>query len=178
MLLLLVFASLEERDKFEYLYSRYKKLLLYKAYDVLKDYAQAEDAVSEAYIRVYKNLRKIADPASDKTIAFLVTIVKNVALTMRASALRRQAEEYDETAADRFNLEENVIAALSSQEIYAAIDSLEEELKGVFLLKYAYDYSNREISQLLAISEGNVRVRLFRGRKKLCALLNKEGSSL
>lgn len=178
MLLIFSFSSADERDKFEFLYTRYKKLLLHKAYDILKDYALAEDAVSEAYIRVYKNLHKVGDPASGRTAAFLVTIVKNVALTLRAAGSRMPVEEYDETVADTFDLEESALATLGSQRIYAAVERLDEELRAAFLLRYAYDCSGKELARLLGTTEANVRVRLHRARKKLAALLEKEESAV
>lgn len=175
MVIILTFATAEERDKFEYLYTRYKRLLLHKAYEILKDYALAEDAVSEAYIRVYKNLHKVDDPATGRAAAFLVTIARNVALTMLAGRQRTPVEEPDENLAEDYDLEESTLASLGSQEIYAAVESLEEELRHVFLLRYSYDYSNGEIARLLQLSEGNVRVRLHRARQKLAKLLTKEG---
>lgn len=175
MLLLLTFAEESERDKFEYLYVSYKNLLLHKAYDILKDYALAEDAVSEAYLRVYKNLHKIEEPASGRAIAFLVTIVKNVALTMLSAGKKLPVEEYDETLADDFDMEESALAALGSEKIYTLMERLGEELRGAFLMRYAFDYSNREIAKLFAISETNVRVRLHRAKKQMAALLKKEG---
>lgn len=175
MFLIFTFSNEPDRDKFEYLYGRYRNLLLHKAYDILKDYSLAEDAVSEAYIRIYKNLRKIDDPASNQSIAFVVTIVKNVSLTMLSKEKQNLTEEYDETRPDSFDLEESALSGLSSEKIYTVINLLGEELRGVFLLKYAYDYSHREIGKLIGISENNVTVRLHRAKKKLTQLLVKEG---
>ena len=175
MILVFAFSSEPEQDKFEYLYTKYKNLLLHKAYDILKDYALAEDAVSEAYIRIYKNLRKIDDPASNRSIAFAVTIVKNVSLTMLSREKRYQVEEYDESQPDSFDLEESVLAAVSSQQIYEIMEQLSEELRSVFLLRYAYDYSLKEVSALLGISENNAAVRLHRAKKKLTQLVANKG---
>ena len=69
-------------EKFDFVYERYKKLMLSKAYDILHDYDLAQDAVSEAFIRVYKNRHKLDDLESGRTAAFLVMIVKNVSITM------------------------------------------------------------------------------------------------
>ena len=52
---------------------------------------------------------------------------------------------------------------------------MEEELRHVFLLKFAYDMSNKEIAQMLSISQNLVAVRLHRAKKKLADLLVKEG---
>lgn len=64
MILLFVLASGEE-EAFAYLYSHYKGLMLQKAYAILHDRMLAEDAVSEAFLRIYRNRHKVDDPASD-----------------------------------------------------------------------------------------------------------------
>ena len=178
MLVLFTFSSEDDKVKFEYLYNTYKKLLLQQAYLILKDYALAEDAVSEAYLRVYKNLHKIDDPASRRSIAFLVTIVKNVSLTLLKQQQAKPVETYDETLADDYNLQEDILSRLSASGIYRIVDELSEELKSVFLLKFAYDMPHKEIAEMLDITENNVTVRLHRARKKLADLLVKEGYSL
>lgn len=176
ILLLLSFQTERDRDAFEYVFQRYKGLMLHKAYSVLRDYMLAEDALSEALLRIYRNIHKIQDPASPQAAAFVVTIVKNVALTMLKKHSREVVEEHAfEKQADEGNLEEQVVAALSSQEIYALVDGLREEYKSVFLLKYAYELSHKEIGELLDISENNVTVRLHRAKQKLQALVNSEG---
>ena len=174
-MIILTFSSEQERDKFEYIFNTYKKLMLHKAYGILRDYMLAEDAASEAFLRIYKNLHKIDDPASKKTIAFIVTIVKNVALTMLSREKVYITHEFDENMEDDFDLEEQTISALSSESIYKIIDQLSEELKGVFLLKYAYNLPHREIGRMLGITENNVTVRLHRAKNKLAALLREEG---
>ena len=175
MILLFAFSSESDQEKFEYLYDKYKNLLLHKAYDILKDYALAEDAVSETYIRIYKNLHKIGDPTANQSIAFAVTIVKNVSLTMLSKEKRFPVEEYDETQPDSFDLEENILDAISSQQIYEIVEQLGEELRSVFLLRYAYDYSLKEVGTLLNITENNAAVRLHRAKKKLAQIVAKKG---
>lgn len=174
MLLLLAFSSPEERDRFEYLYHKYKNLCLKKAYEILRDYALAEDAVSEAYLRVYKNLHKIEDPDSGRAAAFLVTITRNVALTMRSKE-KKNLEELDEEQQDPFELEEFALSQEFAQGAYQLLEQVGEELRSVFILKFAYDMSHREIARALNISENNVGVRLHRAKKKLADLLVKGG---
>jgi len=175
MILFFAFSSESDQEKFEYLYRKYKNLLLHKAYDILKDYSLAEDAVSESYIRIYKNLHKIDDPASNRSIAFAVTIVKNVSLTMLSKEKRFPVEEYDESRPDSFDLEESVLASISSQEIFGIMEQLGEELSSVFVLRYAYDYSLKEVGTLLNISENNAAVRLHRAKKKLAQIVAEKG---
>ncbi len=173
--IVLAFGSERERDKFEYLYSKYKNLLLKKAYDILQDYMLAEDAVSEAYLRIYKNLAKVEDVDSPRSIAFLVTIAKNAALTLLEKKNKSAVSELTEDKSDGFELEGHVISALGTEDIYRLINSVGEEYKNVFLLKYAYDYSNQEIGKLLNINANHVGVLLHRAKKKLASILREEG---
>lgn len=176
MLIILSFATENDKLKFEYVYNKYKKLMLYKAYDVLKNYSLAEDAASEAFIRVYRNLHKIDDPDSNRTVAFLVTIVKNVSITMLTRQKNNSSVDIDEFEAESdFNLEEFVISEAMSESILNLLDELKEELRTIFILKYAYSMSHKEISGVLNISENNVTVRLHRAKQKLIQLLEREG---
>ncbi|MDL2234201.1 sigma-70 family RNA polymerase sigma factor [Ruminococcaceae bacterium OttesenSCG-928-L11] len=171
----IVFASGEEREKFEHIYTQYKNLLLHKTYEILRDYTLAEDAASEAFLRIYKNLHKVDDTDSNRSIAFYVTIAKNAALTLRGTEHKKQTEEYEDDIADTRDMELEVLSGISSHAIYRLVDALSEELRSVFLLKFAYDMPHRAIGEALGISENNVTVRLHRAKKKLAQMLAKEG---
>jgi len=177
VLLSFTFESDDTRDKFEYLYEKYKRLCLKKAYDILGDYMLAEDAVSEAYLRVYKNLHKIDDPTSNRSIAFVVTITKNAALTLLARQKSAGGDELDETLPDDYDLEGETLTRLDAGRVFEVIAQLSEELRSVFLLKYAHDMSHKQIGSALGITENNVTVRLHRARKKLSAILAKGGEA-
>ena len=168
MLHLVTFASDSDKDKFEYMYEKYKRLLYAKAFDILKDSGLAEDAVSEAFLRAYKHFHKIGDPDSGQSVSFLVTIVRNVAITMYHKEKRVTAvdmAEYDE--ADDFNLEDTVTTRDEAGAAMKLVDRLKEEQRAVFLLKYAHDMSHRDIAKTLGITENNVTVRLHRAKAKL-----------
>ena len=178
MLIFLAFSTVNDKVKFDYLYNRYIKLLLYKAYAVLRDYSLAEDAVSEAFIRVYKNLDKIEDCDSGKTAAFLVIIARNCALTILNKRRRDNAaniDDFDMPAPD--GVEDSIISECSANDIMKLIDSLKENLREPFLLKYAYNMSHKEIANVLGQTENNVTVRIHRAKAKLVQLLQKRGDN-
>lgn len=171
MLILFAFETEAEKNTFEYIYEKYKRLLWRKAFDILKDYALAEDAVSEAFIRVYRHFHRIEDADSGQTAAFLVTIVKNIAINLyhkRNKNLPTDFSEFEQE--DSFNLENSVAEKDEAERAVQLVDSLNEELRAVFLLKYAHDLPHKEIGRLLNISENNVTVRLHRAKKKLAGL--------
>lgn len=177
MIILFTFDSEDDKQKFEYVYERYKRLLLHKAYQILHDYALAEDAVSEAYLRIYKNIHKIEDPASNQTISFVVTILKNAALTMLEKEKKQPKETIEPFYSDNYDLEFDVLSRVTAEQIYHLMDQLQEEYRSILVLKFAHGFSSKEIAKVLNISENNVTVRLHRAKKKLGAILTQEGYS-
>ncbi|MDR1439101.1 MAG: sigma-70 family RNA polymerase sigma factor [Clostridiales bacterium] len=175
-MLALAFRTDGEREKFEYIYAKYKNLMLRKAFAILRDQMLAEDAVSEAFIRVYKNIGKIDDPASNSAIAFVATITKNCALTLLRKRGGQPAEALPDEIGGGVEPEAYVIEKLSSEEIYRLINRLGEEDKNIFLLKFAYGMSHKEIGRTLGMAENNVTVRLHRTRKKLGAMVQKSAA--
>jgi RNA polymerase sigma-70 factor (ECF subfamily) len=111
-----------------------------KAREILRDDMLAEDAVSEAYIRVYRNLRKVEDPDSPRSAAFLVTIVRNAALTMYGKNKEEVMDEIEEERADPQVLEDMAASNINSERLYQIVGELDEPLRNLFVLKYAYDH--------------------------------------
>lgn len=101
----------------------------------------------------------------------MVTIARNCALTILKKNKYETIEDVLEDHAQDYDLEAEVIAELSAQEIYALLGQLDESLRNIFLLKYAYDLSHAEIAAQLGITENNVTVKLHRTKKKLKDLL-------
>jgi RNA polymerase sigma-70 factor (ECF subfamily) len=176
LFVLLMFDTRAERNKFEYLYSKYKDLLFYKSWEILHDYMLAEDAVSEAYIRIFRNLDKIEDVDSPRSAAFMVTIARNCALTLlgklKHETTAEAAEGILEETADPLDIEKTVMEALTAEEVYTLLNRLDEQLRNIFVLKYAYDLPHGEIAAQLGLTENNVTVKLHRAKKKLNELLS------
>lgn len=168
-------------SKFEKVYLQYGKLMYSKAYEILRDYGLAEDAVSEAFIRIYKNLHKLDDEVpSARTASFAVTVVKNVALTMLQKQNFAEILPFEEIPdiPETANVEDNIVSQLSAEEIMCVVNDLPEDLKQVFLLYFAYDMSLKEIGQTLNITSNLAAVRLHRARKKLSERIVKEKGAI
>ena len=180
VIIFLTFNTELEKNQFEFLFHQYKKLLLHKAYGILRDYSLAEDATSEAFIRVYKNMHKIEDVKSNQTISFLVTIVTNTAITMLNKEKKQNVVSVDfednlSHYSDDFNLEDYIVSNATASDMMKCVDGLKDELKAPFLLKFAHQMSHKEIANTLNISENNVTVRIHRAKQKLAQILYKEG---
>lgn len=168
-----LFVFTEEQSNFEAVYEKYKRLMLKKAVEILRDHALAEDAVSEAMLRVYKNMHKISELSSPQTAAFVVTVVKNVALTMLSR--QKSESEIQDYIPSNENIEAEILDNIAAEEIMAVVDGIGEEYKSVFILKYAYGMNHREIARTLGLTENNVTVRLHRARSKISKELKERG---
>jgi RNA polymerase sigma-70 factor (ECF subfamily) len=183
VILIFTFTDAKDAEKFEYLYKKYKRLLYYKANEILRDPMAAEDALSETMIRVYRNMDKIGNPDSPESAAFLTTIVRNVSLTLRkkqisAPELMQSGLDEDKPEngpADPFDMEESVLDKLTEERLCIILGKIDEESRNIFVLKYAYDLSHREIASQLSLTESNVTVRLHRIRKRLAKIAVEEG---
>jgi len=165
----------DDKSYFEELYVQYRHTMLGVAFNYLKEPHLAEDAVHDAFLRILKNLDKIRAFECNKIRTYFVLIVKNIAIDM----LRRQKhlepdaiEEFSEVLEDcRQQPLESVISDEGKNILMEALRKIPQPYLDVLSLKMVYGFDNRQIASLLHISETTVRVQLYRGRKKMMAIL-------
>ena len=68
-----------EKGKFEVIYYRYRDMLYMCALGIVKNSADAEDVLHDAFIKIAKNIKQIDDINSKSTAAYLAVITKNTA---------------------------------------------------------------------------------------------------
>ena len=172
--MLAIFNLLEdkaERNLAEAIYKKHKKAMYGVAYSILKNSADAEDAVMDAVYKIINNISKFDSDASEKTRSLVMIIVRNVALNKYNYNKSHGTVSFDEEAESELYREESPVEYFLSAEAYgellSKIRELEPIYRDVILMKYLYGYENIEISAMLGISEATVRVRLMRGKKLL-----------
>ncbi|HOB19353.1 MAG TPA: sigma-70 family RNA polymerase sigma factor [Candidatus Atribacteria bacterium] len=168
----------EDRDKFEELYYKYRDLMYYVAFGILRDTYLAEDAVQAAFMRIINNLGKLDTENCHKTKAFVVIVVENVAKSMYSKRKKQSAVSFDELqyeVSDDANDLDNIINKLDVAEIVSKIKLLPETDRNILTLKYVYDMGNKEIADILNIKGAAMRKRLERARQRLSTLLRENG---
>jgi RNA polymerase sigma-70 factor (ECF subfamily) len=171
---------------FEVLMRRNNGALYRVARAILKNDADAEDVLQEAYLSAYRHMAEFR--ADAKLSTWLTRIVVNQALARRRSQHRSQAVvPFSQMHADERVAEEPVDLddpANSPEHINtrAEIRSLLERKIGelpvafrtVFMLREVDELSGAEAAECLSISEATVRSRLFRARGLLRESLSRE----
>ncbi|MGN0344290.1 MAG: RNA polymerase sigma factor [Lachnospiraceae bacterium] len=140
----------------DYIYI-YKRDLYIIASAILKNSADAEDAVSNAILKGYENLDQLRDVRKFKP--WMLMITKNEALKLKKKRLELPGNEMVEAmlkpTQDRYD------------ELWDVIRKMKEEYRLVVVLFYYEDLSIRDISGVLNIPLGTVKSRLNRGKEEL-----------
>lgn len=162
------------------LVAEYSTTLYRVAYSVMRNAAEAEDAVQEAFLRVLKHREKLAEIRDVRV--WLIRITWNVVLDRKRRGKTRP--ENDDIAdfarvlpsADR-SADEELISSQEHARILALIDLLPAKERQALLLSAVEELSTAQIASVLKTTESSVRSRIFRARRELSALLEKEGVS-
>lgn len=160
MVYLSLLSNPEEQSKFTALYTRYHLLMLRAARRLLRDEADAEDAVHQAFLSVLSNLEKISEIDCPKTRAYLVIIVERKAIDLLRQ--QKRVTELDEETERGLCVPPPGDGGLAD-----AMASLSAPYREVLLLRYYHGYSVREIAALLHDRESAVQKRLQRAKNAL-----------
>lgn len=165
-----------ETAAFAKLMRRHNRTLFRAARAILRDDAEAEDALQEAYLQAYRAIGTYRGDA--KLSTWLARIVANEAL-MRLRKRERRAEivplqpsarpeELDIPDTDMPKTpEDHAERAQMRRLLEAQIDSLPGDYRAVFVLRAVEEMTVQETAAVLGIPEATVRSRLFRARSLL-----------
>jgi len=171
-------ATAVDTAPFEALMRRSNSRLFRIARSILKNDAEAEDALQEAYVHAY---RKMADFRGDADVTtWLTRIVINQALMqLRRRKRERTVVPFDNRASDQDIPEVDVADTRAESPsdmafrgeirrmIERRVDELPVAFRTVFVMREVEDMTVEETAQCLGIPPATVRTRLFRARALL-----------
>ena len=165
-----VVARLRAGDSamFELLMRRHNQQLYRAARSILRDDAEAEDVVQQAYLQAFAHLDQFAGTARVST--WLTSIVVHEALhrLRRAGhatlALVEHSDEVAELSSAAAGPEETLDRRELARLLERTIDALPELYRTVLVLRDVQELDTAETAACLGISAETVRVRLFRAR--------------
>ena len=143
------------------------------AYSLLGNPQDAEDAVQEAFIRLWQKRDRV--PVDEDLAAYCQQLVRNLCI----DSLRRGRLAEADVMAENVRVADGQLASAKVEneeavaQVEQAIQALPENQQRVVELRVMHDRSLSEIEQETGFSAVNVRVLLSRGRKKLQQLLRR-----
>jgi RNA polymerase sigma-70 factor (ECF subfamily) len=158
--------------EFRGVYNSAFPILFRVAYRIAVSEEAAEDLCQDAFFRLYE--KNMVFPNPEEAKYWLIRVVKNAALNY-AKRKERERKAYQRAFREDVRQEETgegqLLKKETRAEIQEALDKLPENLRIVLILKEYAEMNYKEIGRVLGISEGNVKVRVFRARERLSALL-------
>jgi RNA polymerase sigma-70 factor, ECF subfamily len=172
--------TLDSSETITALVAEYSATLYRVAYSVMRNAAEAEDAVQEAFLRVLKHRDKLEDIRDHRV--WLIRITWNVVLDKkRRSKTRPENDDIADYArvlpsSDR-RVDDSMVSSQEHNRILPLIDRLPAKERQALLLSAIEELSTVQIAAVLGTTESSIRSRIFRARRELSALLEKEGVS-
>ena len=164
-----------ESDALTALVSQYAATLYRVAYSVLRNSADSEDAVQEAFLRVLRHRDTLCEVRDQRV--WLIRIVWNIVLDRKRRAKTRP--ETDDVAdlarvlpAGGLSAEQRAAAAEHHAHVLACVEQLPAKERQVLMLSAFEELTSVEIASVMGVTESSVRSRLFHARNLMAGLLN------
>ncbi|MFC7358525.1 RNA polymerase sigma factor [Jejudonia soesokkakensis] len=150
----------------------YKDTLYRIAKRLLVSKDEAEDAVQEVFLKLWKGKNKMKDYRSSQ--AFAITMTKNYCLDRLKSKQAGNLKIVHTNFQNRDNLEKQVEANDGVSIVFKIMETLPEQQKIILQLRDVEQFEFSEIAQMLESNETAVRVNLSRARKTVREQLIKQ----
>ena len=176
---LVVVALAGNTQGFDVLVNRYRRAMLTVAQQIVRNAADAEDVVQDAFLRAFEALPQLTD--LNRFGAWLHSITRNRALRYYKNASRYQPQEdmepYLNTVSDTSATDpaQIVESELTQQGIRDAIQSLPTDYQEVIELYYWAEMPQQRMAEFLSLPLTTVKWRLRKAKELLKTILEKHG---
>ena len=165
----------DDPKDFRKIYDSQIQLLFKISYRVVGEEDAAEDIVHDSFIKM--NEKKMCFQTMDDAKFWLIRVVKNNSLNYakRKTRERRAYEKalYEDTRKQTSG-EEDYLKKDAQNKTIEALNKLPDKLKSILILREYAELNYKEIARVLGITEGNVKIRMFRAREQLAKLIGEE----
>ncbi len=150
------------------------------SYNIVNNRQDAEECVNDAYLGMWNT---VPPARPSPLLAYLCRIVRNLSLkaywkknaAKRSSVYTIAMEEIEAYIADRKTVEDEIEARELARIMEAFLDTLTLENRVIFMRRYWFSDSCRDIAGLMGLTEKNISVRLTRIRQKMRQYLMERG---
>ena len=171
-------AAISETDK------KYGRYCRYIAYNILFNDEDCQECINDTYLKAWA---AIPPHRPDRLSAFLGKITRNISLNRYkynhadkrcGGQMPLVLEELHECIPSAENPEQIVEDIVLTDTLNRFLAALPAETRKIFMRRYWYLSSVKEIAEDYSITESKVKMSLMRSRNKLKQLLEKEGITL
>ena len=151
---------------------KYGKICHNLSYNIVNSRRDAEECVNDAYLGAWNAIPPVHP---NPLLSYIVKIVRNISLKIywRKEAAKRSShytialEEIETYVADTHTVEAEIEAKELARIIESFLDTLTTENRVIFMRRYWFSDSYKDIAEFVGLSEKNISVRLTRIREKM-----------
>ncbi len=159
---------------FGVLVERYKDLVFTLALRMVKHREEAEEVSQDTFIKVFKSLNKFKGDSKFSTWIYKVTYYTCLD-RLKKNKREQQVVAIDEYTEHQVKTIDDALDAMENEERKQAIQNCLQQLpsndSALLTLYYFEELSLEEIAKVVGLTANNVKVKLFRSRKKLTSIL-------
>ena len=135
--------------------------LLKHAWYLTNDQEVAKDIVQDSWIAAMKGLRSLRDPSRFRAWIYKVITYKCADWSRQNQRQKKLQKEMPHTMLDHTSESD------SNDDFYSVLNTLDTKYKTILSLYYLEEMSIAEVAEILKISQGTVKSRLYHARNKL-----------
>ena len=151
---------------------KYGKIYHTLSYNIVNSKDDAEECVNDAYLGAWNT---IPPTRPNPLLSYVAKIVRNISLKLywRNEAAKRNSiytttmQEIEACIADHKTVEDEIEARELARIIEEFLDTLTVENRVIFMRRYWFADSYKDIAEFAGLSEKNISVRLTRIREKM-----------
>ncbi len=154
-------------DAFRQLVNRHKRMVFNLAYRLLGNYHIAEEAAQDTFVKAFNSLKSFR--ADSQFSTWLYKICYNTCITYKRKKVPVTLDISAGSEVNHYAVQPHGLMEQSQRAEYLnqALSSLSAEEATIVTLFYIDENPTQEIAKIVGISEGNVRIKLHRARKKI-----------
>lgn len=153
----------EKLQGFDLTYATYKNLMYHVAYGVLHNESDAEDAVADAFFKIYRNYSCVKEAVSAQTKRFVVVVTERTALNYIRT--RKHIMDVPDGAIEQFGgtggLSDEVL------DVWLALQKLPADNQTAIILSAYCGLTAKEAAAVMGYSESKVKKLISRGKEKI-----------
>lgn len=164
-----------KEDAIEYVIDTYMPVVKAVVYKVLgPTEADHDECISDVFLAVWERAGQFeGDPVEFKK--WICMVAKYKAIDEYRRVMKRKGREHEMGDLSFIqDHQDKLLEKEEQEELLLAMSQLNEMDRDIFTMKYFLDMSNGEIAESLHVTKASVDNRLYRGKKKLSAVLKNE----
>lgn len=180
-----ILAIQDESDRtyMEWIFQTYHRLMYHYIMEVLHDSWQADDVMQESVVKLIHKIDVLRRLSESKRRNYIITTVKNTAISYLRRESIRKGIAYDDWAKDCIGTqsEEDPEALVLRQEEMEALQliwgDLDERSRYLLSSRYILEQSFEEMARELGVTAGSARMLLTRAKRAALALIENHARS-